>query len=110
MLFILCNFQTLVPEFVSVYLMISSGSSGNASDLAVLASNLRTFRILRALKMVTRFNNVRLIVLAVTKAFQVCVNLTYMSSQLLMMQNTCDFGLYAPFAFKLSPQKSLCKA
>ena len=45
--------------------------TGSTNDLGVVASNMRTFRILRSLKMVSRFQKVRLIVLAVTKAFQV---------------------------------------
>ena len=56
---------------------MASGNMGqpsakvSTSDVSVIAQNMRTFRILRSLKMVSRFQKVRLIVLAVTKAFQV---------------------------------------
>lgn len=65
-----------MPEIIS----ISSGTFGKrtgsvehsaSADLQVVASNLRTFRVLRSLKVVSRFQKVKLIVLAVTKAFQV---------------------------------------
>ena len=62
-----------MPEVINM----ASGNMGqpsskvSTSDVSVIAQNMRTFRILRSLKMVSRFQKVRLIVLAVTKAFQV---------------------------------------
>ena len=66
--------QSLIPEFIA----LSSGQFGNymaTSQLIILAENFRVFRILRSLKMVTRFRQVRLIALAVAKAFRVFKNL-----------------------------------
>ena len=70
--------QSFVPEIIRV----ATGTfgkrnvTGSTGDLGVVASNMRTFRILRSLKVVSRFQKVRLIVLAVTKAFQVTQNMT----------------------------------
>ena len=61
--------QSVVPEIIK-YSNAGDTSSSATSDLTVVAENLRTFRVLRSLKMVSRFQKVRLIVLAVTKAFQ----------------------------------------
>ncbi|XP_070543381.1 cation channel sperm-associated protein 2-like [Ptychodera flava] len=52
-----------VPEILAV-------TAGGFRDLSVVVSNLRVFRVLRSLKMVSRFRQARLIALAITKAFE----------------------------------------
>ncbi|KAK2189943.1 hypothetical protein NP493_93g04023 [Ridgeia piscesae] len=70
--------MSIMPELIN----LASGNMGqpsskvSTSDVSVIAQNMRTFRILRSLKMVSRFQKVRLIVLAVTKAFQEMVFIT----------------------------------
>ena len=69
------TFFSFVPEVIN----FSSGPAGNTaatSSLRVIAENLRVFRVLRSLKMVTRFKQVRLIALAVGKAFQAMLFIT----------------------------------
>ena len=70
---------------------MASGNMGqpsakvSTSDVSVIAQNMRTFRILRSLKMVSRFQKVRLIVLAVTKAFQVGHPLRFVTSYVVII-------------------------
>ncbi|XP_014667579.1 PREDICTED: cation channel sperm-associated protein 2-like isoform X2 [Priapulus caudatus] len=68
------TYFSFVPEIMSY----SSGTFGQpgSSGLAVVANNMRVFRILRSLKMVTRFRQIRLIALAITKAFKEMVFIT----------------------------------
>ena len=68
------TFVSFVPEIMKYS---SSGHPGQTTnDLTVVAENMRTFRVLRSLKMVSRFQKVRLIVMAVTKAFQAMIFIT----------------------------------
>ncbi|XP_072038186.1 cation channel sperm-associated protein 2-like [Amphiura filiformis] len=53
---------SFVPEIIAF-------TAGDLTELRVIVRNLRVFRILRSLKMVSRFRQVRLIALAITKAF-----------------------------------------
>ncbi|XP_020904901.1 cation channel sperm-associated protein 2 [Exaiptasia diaphana] len=55
--------MSVVPEVMKFW-------SGTTSELAVIAENLRVFRILRSLKMVSRFAQLRIIVLTILKAFK----------------------------------------
>ncbi|XP_071794192.1 cation channel sperm-associated protein 2-like [Asterias amurensis] len=54
---------SFVPEIIAF-------TAGDLKELRVIVSNLRVFRILRSLKMVSRFQQARLIALAITKAFK----------------------------------------
>ncbi|XP_019635538.1 PREDICTED: cation channel sperm-associated protein 2-like [Branchiostoma belcheri] len=56
--------QSVIPEIMNM-----TGDVGTGG-LAVIAKQMRIFRVLRSLKMVSRFRQVRLIALAITKAFQ----------------------------------------
>ncbi|EDO37246.1 predicted protein [Nematostella vectensis] len=56
--------MSVVPEVIK----FSSGQ--NTAEVAVIADNLRVFRILRSLKMVSRFAQLRIIVLTILKAFK----------------------------------------
>ncbi|XP_071964703.1 cation channel sperm-associated protein 2-like isoform X2 [Antedon mediterranea] len=53
---------SFVPELIAF-------TAGDLKEVRVIVNNLRVFRILRSLKMVSRFRQVRLIALAITKAF-----------------------------------------
>ncbi|XP_072166892.1 cation channel sperm-associated protein 2-like isoform X1 [Diadema setosum] len=53
---------SFVPEIIAFY-------ARDLSELKVIVSNIRVFRIFRALKMVSRFRQARMIALAITKAF-----------------------------------------
>ena len=88
-------FQSVVPEIVEVLAKDSTSVGGNAtSQLSSVANNMRTFRVLRSLKMVSRFQKVRLIVLAVTKAFQVRFCWVYVNSRTpLLLTNTITYLL-----------------
>ncbi|XP_074662503.1 cation channel sperm-associated protein 2-like [Tubulanus polymorphus] len=73
----LVTFLSFVPEIIN----FSTGDFGKStksatSQLSILADNMRVFRVLRSLKMVTRFRQIRLITLAVAKAFQAMVSIT----------------------------------
>eukprot|EP00794_Sanderia_malayensis_P009747 gene9747-10744_t len=57
--------MSFVPELIS----LSPGQSGN-KGVKIIADNLRTFRILRSLKMVSRFAQLRIIVLTILKALK----------------------------------------
>lgn len=60
------QWQSFVPEIINFF----AGDIGG-SMVRVIVRNLRVFRILRSLKMVSRFRQVRLIALAIGKAFSV---------------------------------------
>ncbi|XP_078367481.1 cation channel sperm-associated protein 2-like isoform X1 [Oculina patagonica] len=62
------DFVVTVMSFVPEIIELSSGK--NTAELAVIAENLRVFRILRSLKMVSRFAQLRIIVLTILKAFK----------------------------------------
>ncbi|XP_064653307.1 cation channel sperm-associated protein 2-like [Lineus longissimus] len=64
----LVTFLSVVPEVMRFTDTDGSSSAGQV-DITVI-NNLRGFRILRSLKMVTRFRQVRLIALSVAKAFK----------------------------------------
>ncbi|KAI0224143.1 Cation channel sperm-associated protein 2 [Lamellibrachia satsuma] len=69
--------MSILPEVINLSAAgMGRPSKVSTSDVSVIAQNMRTFRILRSLKMVSRFQKVRLIVLAVTKAFQEMVFIT----------------------------------
>jgi len=57
--------MSLLPELIK----LASGKM-TTPELAVIAENLRVFRILRSLKMVSRFAQLRIIVLTILKAFK----------------------------------------
>ncbi|XP_035667152.1 cation channel sperm-associated protein 2-like isoform X1 [Branchiostoma floridae] len=56
--------QSVVPEVMNMTGDVGTGGLGD------IAKQMRIFRVLRSLKMVSRFRQVRLIALAITKAFQ----------------------------------------
>ncbi|CAH3138853.1 unnamed protein product [Pocillopora meandrina] len=62
------DFIVTVMSFVPEIIELSSGK--NTAEVAVIAENLRVFRILRSLKMVSRFAQLRIIVLTILKAFK----------------------------------------
>ncbi|KAK3733236.1 hypothetical protein QZH41_002002 [Actinostola sp. cb2023] len=64
------NSIPLGPWAHTVVVKVMKFSSGTASELAVIGENLRVFRILRSLKMVSRFAQLRIIVLTILKAFK----------------------------------------
>ncbi|XP_066932712.1 cation channel sperm-associated protein 2-like isoform X1 [Clytia hemisphaerica] len=64
------NFDFLVTVMSLVPEMIKLLSGEQTAQLAVVAENLRVFRILRSLKMVSRFAQLRIIVLTILKAFK----------------------------------------
>ncbi|XP_046839003.1 cation channel sperm-associated protein 2-like [Xenia sp. Carnegie-2017] len=57
--------MAVVPEVIS--LVVGGNSS---SSISVIGDNMRVFRILRSLKMVSRFAQLRIIVLTIFKAFK----------------------------------------
>ncbi|XP_022105648.1 cation channel sperm-associated protein 2-like isoform X2 [Acanthaster planci] len=61
------DFFVTVGSFVPEIIVLTVG---DLKELRVIVSNLRVFRILRSLKMVSRFQQARLIALAITKAFK----------------------------------------
>ncbi|CAH1795210.1 unnamed protein product, partial [Owenia fusiformis] len=66
------TFLSFLPEIIK----FSKTPGSDTDGIAVIAENLRVFRILRSLKMVNRFRQVRLIALAVAKAFQAMASIT----------------------------------
>ncbi|XP_038076596.1 cation channel sperm-associated protein 2-like [Patiria miniata] len=61
------DFFVTVGSFVPEIIVLTVG---DLKELRVIVKNLRVFRILRSLKMVSRFQQARLIALAITKAFK----------------------------------------
>nr|XP_006817526.1 PREDICTED: cation channel sperm-associated protein 2-like [Saccoglossus kowalevskii] len=61
------DFIVTVGSFIPEIILLTTGGF---KDLTVVVSNLRVFRVLRSLKMVSRFRQARLIALAITKAFE----------------------------------------
>ncbi|XP_030832241.1 cation channel sperm-associated protein 2-like [Strongylocentrotus purpuratus] len=60
------DFVVTVASFIPE---IIASAAGDLEDLKVIVGNIRVFRIFRALKMVSRFRQARMIALAITKAF-----------------------------------------
>ncbi|XP_065060530.1 cation channel sperm-associated protein 2-like isoform X2 [Rhopilema esculentum] len=63
------DFFVTVMSFVPELIKVASPQDANKS-LKIVADNLRTFRILRSLKMVSRFAQLRIIVLTMLKALK----------------------------------------
>ena len=65
-----CLLQSVLPEIIRTIGVANK-------DQIQFVEHLRKFRILRALKMVSKFRSIRLIVLTVSKAFKVEEHFSY---------------------------------
>lgn len=70
----LVTFLSVIPDVIG--LIPSRGNSAVTEDFGSVSAYFRVFRILRALKMVIHFKQMRLIALAITKAFRALLFIT----------------------------------